>query len=371
LYCEQTGPDGGPVHNRVSAWRARRAQQAGTVVQEEAVSAPVSLARASLEQRLTELPIRLSEVQDFLSRLVAEVRAAGDVEAAGAEVEDAHRDALAKVNEAERRAVAAQRATRSAEQRAAVAAREREEADAAAEEALANGARMREELEAELNSVRAEAATLVAAAREELAAAAASHALALAERDTLVERIQEETKAAQLDAASARVAQEAANETAIGERQATARAREELDVTRRELNETRQRLQAELNAERRERQNAIGQTTELRVELATLQTAAAAAEQAARHDREMAAELGREVHQLRRDAWAEREAARAEYADQLATWQRQADERVAAVTQALEMAREAAQLYRTQLAAAGRDTPSHHSPGADPHPPAG
>src|SRR5258707_13488756 len=88
LYCEQSDPDGCPVHNRSSAWQARRAQRAGVVVQEGAVAAPVSLARATLEQRLAELPAKVGELREVLDHVVAGIRAAGDVEAAGAEVED-------------------------------------------------------------------------------------------------------------------------------------------------------------------------------------------------------------------------------------------------------------------------------------------
>ncbi len=61
LYCEQSDPEGSPVHNRVNAWRRRRAEKSGSVVTDESVAAPVSLARASLEQRLTELPVKFAD----------------------------------------------------------------------------------------------------------------------------------------------------------------------------------------------------------------------------------------------------------------------------------------------------------------------
>lgn len=158
LYCEQADPEGGPVHNRASAWRARRARSSGAVVvQQDTAAAPVSLARATLEQRLAELPAQVAGLREFLDAVLEGVRAAGDVEAAGAEVEDAHREALSKITEAERRAAGAERAARLAEERAAVAERDRAEADAVAEEALAEAARVQDEVHAEMARVRAEA----------------------------------------------------------------------------------------------------------------------------------------------------------------------------------------------------------------------
>ncbi len=160
-YCEQPDSSGGPVHNRANAWRARRAQRGSVATQEDAgLASGVSLARATLEQRLDELPEKVADLRVYLDDLVVQLRAAGDVEAAGAEVEDAHRDALAKVTEAERRSAAAERAARQANEREQTAEREREEADALAEDAIAETARVREELQAEIAQVRAEAVTL-------------------------------------------------------------------------------------------------------------------------------------------------------------------------------------------------------------------
>ena len=82
----------------------------------------------------------------------------------------------------------------------------------------------------------------------------------------------------------------------------------------------------------------------------------------------MAAGRVREMAQLRNEARTERQALRAEYAEQLSAAQRQADERVAAVTQALEMAREAARIYRMQPADVGPDDPGP-SPGVHPRRP--
>jgi hypothetical protein len=356
LYCEQPDPDGGAVHNRANAWRARRAQRAGSVLQEQAVAAPVSLARATLEQRLAELPTKFGELREFLDDALAGIRAAGDVEAAGAEVEDAHREALTKVTEADRRAAAAERAGRLAEERAAVAEREREEADALAEEAMAETARLREELQAELAQVRADADVAVAQARGDLAAAEAQHRSRLAERDAEVERAREDANAAQLDAASSRAAQQAADEVAAREREIAAQLRRQLDEARRELDDTRQQLQRELDTMRQSRQQAHEETAAVRLELAGIQAAATASERAGDRDREALVAVRRELDQVRADAQSEREALRAAHTEQLAQIQRNADERAAALNQALDLARDSAETYRAQLAGERRTT---------------
>ena len=124
-YCERADEGGGPIHNRGTAWKARRAHTGDAPPREDGLTAPVSMARATLEQRLSELPGRFEDLRQYLDGVVLDLRAAGDVEAAGSEVEDAHREALTKVTEAERRAAAAERTARSAEA-AAKAANDRE-----------------------------------------------------------------------------------------------------------------------------------------------------------------------------------------------------------------------------------------------------
>lgn len=157
-YCEQADEAGGPVHNRANAWKARRAREgAVTALDSEATAAPVSLARATLDQRLAELPERFADLRHYLDGVVADIRDAGDIEAAGAEVEDAHRDALAKITEAERRTAAAERTARLAHERIEQAERDREEADLLAEESAAETDRVREEAQAEIAAVRADA----------------------------------------------------------------------------------------------------------------------------------------------------------------------------------------------------------------------
>jgi len=212
-YCERDD-DGGPVHNRANAWKARRAQREDATTQEDGLAAPVSMARATLEQRLSELPERVADLRQYFDGVLIGIRAAGDVEAAGAEVEDAHRDALTKVTEAERRATAAERAARSADGNAQVAQQEREEADALAEEAMAEAARVREAAQAEV----AQASAAVTLAQQQLAEAEVGFTAGLAERDTEMEQARRDVNAAQVDAASALAAQHAATEAAARER---------------------------------------------------------------------------------------------------------------------------------------------------------
>ncbi|HEX7321535.1 MAG TPA: hypothetical protein VF299_01170 [Mycobacterium sp.] len=231
LYCEQPDPDGGPVHNRATAWRARRAAEQrttagpGDVVVDQSVAAPVSMARAALEQRVAQLPTKIDDLRDFLTGVVADLRAAGDVEAAGAEVADAHRDALAKITAAEQQAADAERARRDADRRAGEAEALRAEADAAAEDATAETAQVRQELSAQLAQVRADAEQAAAAASEQLTTAAA------------------ETERARADAATARGELAALQAQSAVDKEALAALRNDLEQARADARAQREALQ--------------------------------------------------------------------------------------------------------------------------------
>lgn len=266
-YCGQADPDGGPVHNPASAWRARNAQSGATAVatqDERGFAAPVSLARASLEQQLDQLPEKVTELREYLDDVLAGIRQAGDVEAAGAEVEDAHRDALTKITEADRRTAAAERAAREAEGRAGAAERDREEADQLLEDAMAEMARVREEAAAEINQVRVDAEAAVERAQGQLVAAQDEHRARLAERDAEVEQARHEATAAQVEAAAAHAARQAAEADAAREREATIELRAELDQARHEAEAIRQRLQAELESPEKQH-SAVRLKSQLRV----------------------------------------------------------------------------------------------------------
>lgn len=99
------------------------------------------------------------------------------------------------------------------------------------------------------------------------------------------------------------------------------------------------------------RQQAHEEIAAVRLELAGVQAEAAAADRAAQRDREALIALRRELDQVRADVQSEREALRAAHTEQIAQIQRNADERAAALNQALDLARESAETYRAQLAA--------------------
>ena len=351
-YCEQPDEAGGPVHNRANAWKARRAREgAVTALDSEASAAPVSLARATLDQRLAELPERFADLRHYLDGVVADIRDAGDIEAAGAEVEDAHRDALAKITEAERRTAAAERTARLAHERIEQAERDREEADLLAEESAAETDRVREEAQAEIAAVRADADAAVELAQRQLADATADYRDQLTARAAEVEQANRDAGAARVEAAAAVAAQRAADEAATREREAVAQLRRELDQMRREADESRQRLQDEVESARATTQQAIAETASVRVELATARAEAEAARRTAEVDRAALSSLNEQLERQRDEARAERDALRAAHAEQLAQAQRNADERVSALTEALGVATAAADTYRSQLAA--------------------
>lgn len=341
-YCEESDGEGSPVHNRANAWRARQAQKASATVvdvDEKLVSAPVSMARASLEQQLAELPSKVSEFRDYMDKVLGAMQAAGDAEAAGAEVADAHREALAKVNEAERQQARAERAARVAEDRAVAAEREREEADAAAGEALAEAARARDESAAELARIREEADAAIAKARDDLAAATSAQAVELAERDALVARAGAEAEAARQQAAAAVAAKVSADEALFRELETTSQLRAEVDALRHQNVRDREEMQARTEVAERARQHASDELGAVRLELAAAQADAASSRRDAERDQQAAEGARRDLDAARAEMRTEREALRAAHAEQIAQVERSADQRVDALQLALEALR--------------------------------
>ncbi|MGV7743597.1 MAG: hypothetical protein CK429_35275 [Mycobacterium sp.] len=337
LYCEQADAKGQPVHNRVNAWRARHAGQAATAVAtDQSVAVPVSMARATLEQRLSDFPGKLTEFRDFLDTAIATIREASDIEAAGVEVEDAHRDALTKVAEAERRASAAERSARVAEERAEVARRERQEAEAVAEDSVAETERVAQELGAELAGVREDAEATVAAVRTQLDTARREHAEELAQRDRAVDQARAEAEAAKLDTAAAVAAKTAAEDALNREIQVSGQLRTDVDSSRRQAENDRAELQAKLDTAESARQQAQEQLASIRLELAAARAATSAAEQAAQFAHQTAETLRRELEQTRADMNAERDALRAAHEAQIDQIQRSADQRADALNQAIQ-----------------------------------
>ena len=128
--------------------------------------------------------------------------------------------------------------------------------------------------------------------------------------------------------AAAAAAQAAAEESA----QAAAAAWEQLRAAQARVVEVEHARTAELEAAREALAAAAADVSALRAELAQVRSDAHA-----------------EQSRLLAEARSDREALRAQYAEQLAQMQRHADERTAALNQALELARDTAEAYRAQL----------------------
>ena len=347
-YCERADEEGGPVHNRATAWKARRTHRedaAPTQDEGGGLSAPVSMARATLDQRLAELPGRVADLRQYLDAVVLDLRAAGDIEAAGSEVEDAHREALTKVTAAEGRAAAAERAARSAHAIAQAAQQDRAEADALTEEATA-----------EMERVRQQAQTEVARAHEQLAAQAAEFTAGLAERDAEVDQARRDVADARTEAASAVASQNAATTQAARERETAAQLRQELDTARRDFEAARIQYQDQIESARMDLQAATTETAALRTALAEANAQAAAAERASQAAGESLAALRHDGDRQRAEARSQLDGLRATYAEQLAQVQRNADERVAVLTDALDAARE---MLRLTTPTAPRQSDEH------------
>lgn len=368
-YCERADDSGGPIHNRANAWKARRTHAAGQTADNapgaENPDAPVSMARATLEQRLAELPQRVAEVRHYLDDVLAAIRAAGDVEAAGAEVEDAHRDALTKVTEAERRATTAERSARAAEDGKAQAEQDRDEADTLAEETLADMERLRAATAADIAQIRSSAEAAVAAAEDTLTQAQARFTEQIAERDREVDSAREAATTAQIETSAASAALVAANESAERERATAAQLRDELDQTRRDFEEKHTRLQGQIDSARQEAHHATADASALRVELATAQALAESARRESDSDRAALATLAAELDRVRADERSERELLRAAHAEQLALARRSAEDRVQVLTDALSDARQALETSRKRTSRAKKApaSPSRESEG--------
>ncbi|MBS9535586.1 hypothetical protein KIH27_18530 [Mycobacterium sp. M1] len=340
-YCEQADDDGGPVHNRVTAWKARQAQQSTVDTQDPpGVAAPVSLARATLEQHLTELPDKLAEQRRYLDALLDTLRTASDLEAAGAEVEDAHRDALAKVVDAERRAADAERIARAATARAEHAERDRAEADAIAADALTEAAQIRDAAQAQLHQVQAAAEAEVTQARSELAAANEKHAATTTQHQAELQQARDEATEARAAAAAARTALDAAETQAADA------------ITQ---------LRADVESARSQAGAAAAAATAARVELATATAETRLVQQIAVSDREALTAIRQELDRQRTEFQTERDAQRAAHAEQVAQLTHIAEERAQALTAALTAAHEVAETYRAQLKDLERPSPRRKS----------
>lgn len=329
-YCEQTID--GVLHNRANAWHQRRRQEpAAEPATGELVAAPVSMARATLEERLNRLPGLFEEARDYMDSVIEELRAASDLEAAGAEVEDVRREALTQTTAAEQRASAAERARREAEARANEAAAQREEADSAAEELVAELARRQAEFDEQITELRTGSAAQLDQAAQR--AQAAEEARAQAEQDRAATQEELIAQRAALAAAEANIERERAN---------GARLSEELVELRREL------------------ESAHLKTAAAEGTAAAAREAQQVADAAAAEHRELARQAQSATEAVRAEMRADMDSLRAETAERVERERQSADERVAAALATTEALKATVAAYKTQLDA--QETPAGAAP---------
>ncbi len=317
-YCEQTID--GVLHNRANAWHHRRRQEPTSEPAAEVVAAPVSMARATLEDRLNRLPGLISEVREYMDGVLDELRAASDLEAAGAEVEDARREALAQTAAAEQRASAAERARREAEMRANEAAAQRDEADSAAEELVTELARQKSEFTEQITQLHAQTAADVERAMERAQAAEDARA-----------QVEQEHAATQDALAASRAALTLA----------------ETNAEREQANG--ERLSGELAELRRELESAHLKTAASEASAAAAREAQKVADAATAEHRELARQAQAATEAVRAQTRADMDALRAETVERLQRERESANERVAAATSTVEALKATVAAYKTQL----------------------
>jgi colicin import membrane protein len=209
-YCED------PAHNPLSAHRERRRREAEASGQraEEAGGQPVTLGLTRASELVRTLEKLTVQHADTLTRAIAELRAAGDIESAEAEVYAARTSADQRVATAEARLAEEIQRRRDAELEREAARADRDQADDATAQAIA---RM-DDLERELAEFRASAAQQINEARAR-AEAEVRQARDTAQRDISAARDEAGRRVADAtaragqadhDAALARQAEEAA-----------------------------------------------------------------------------------------------------------------------------------------------------------------
>jgi colicin import membrane protein len=209
-YCDD------PAHNPLSAHRERRRREAETSGQrvEEIGGQPVTLGLTRAAELVHTLEKLTAQHADTLTRAITELRAAGDVESAEAEVYAARTSADQRIATAEARLAEEIQRRRDAEAERDDARADREQADAAAAQAIT---RM-DELERELAELRTTTAEEISQIRTSVAAEiqqardAAEHDISAA-RDDAARQVADATarlEQAEQDTALARQAEAAA-----------------------------------------------------------------------------------------------------------------------------------------------------------------
>jgi len=273
-YCDD------PAHNPLSAHRERRKKEAEDKGQraEEAGGQPVTIGLTRAGELVRALEKLTVQHADTLARAIAELRAAGDVESAEAEVYAARTSADQRVATAEARLAEEIQRRRDAEAGRDAARDAREEADDAATQAIARMDDLERELaelrasahqevrqarasaEAEVQQARDDAQRDISAARDDAARQVAdAEARALqAEQDAARARQAEAAAVARADHAQAAAADEAARIRADHQRAldqltvATTARITALEETRDALRVRAERAESDLDAARAE-----------------------------------------------------------------------------------------------------------------------
>ena len=280
-YCDDPG------HNPLSAHRERRRRDAEASGQraDETGGQPVTLGITRAAELVSALEKLTAQHAGTLARAVAELRAAGDLESAEAEVYAARTSADERVAAAEARLGEEIQRRRDAEAARDTARADREQADDAAAQAITRMDDLERELaglraaaEAELRSTRASAATEIKQARESadrgISAARENAARQVADAEARAGQAEQDANRARQTEAAAVTRAEHAQAAAAAE---TARIRADhqhaldqltaatsaritaLEETRDTLRTRAERAEAGLDAARTENQRLAGQ----------------------------------------------------------------------------------------------------------------
>jgi colicin import membrane protein len=209
-YCDD------PTHNPLSAHRERRRKTAETSGQraEESGGQPVTLGITRAAELVLTLEKLTAQHADTLTRAIAELRAAGDIESAEAEVYAARTSAEQRVATAEARLAEEIQRRRDAEAERSDARADREQADDAAATAITRMDELERELaeirtaaEADVRSIHASAVAEIKQARDSAArdiADAREHAARqVADADARAQQAEQDaTRARQAEAAA-------------------------------------------------------------------------------------------------------------------------------------------------------------------------
>ncbi len=305
---------------------------------------PVSSGRASFEALLARFERVSVEHREQLGVIVAQagdlVATVGDADAAAYEVAEAHRAAEIRIAQAHTAQDSAEKAAIAARRDTATAIEAQAQADAAAEDALA-----------QLDAVRAQSA-------EQLAQYQATTEAALAERWAARAELEEVRATAATAVTDAQDAAERQVRETIGERdralaEREADAQERLTAMRNEIDAAQAHAEQQVRTLRGDLADATSAATRAHAEHAAAERAAAEDRATLTRLRSELDDARRQHHEelttLRHEARTDRELLRADHAEQLHDIRQATEDRVRALTRALELAQTAADTYRAQL----------------------